>query len=132
MKGIVTIIELIVVVTILFVAFGIFFPPFRYEHRWEDAALSLQARDIFLSLEALGKVYEASFNSTLLNSLTELMVGKPTLLRMWGATQGTFKPVILVACNCSEEQIGNISEWVGKIKVNNRTLELVFLQSSLD
>jgi hypothetical protein len=50
----------------------------------------------------------------------------------WTETEGTFKSRIVVACNCTTEEISNLTRWIGKIKLNGREISLDFVQTNLD
>ena len=53
-KGVVTTLEVIAVVSALFVSFSIFFPGISYSDNWSDAYAVLASRDITASLVAGG------------------------------------------------------------------------------
>ena len=61
-KGIVNVIELILVVVTLFVSFTIFFPGNIYRNKWDDAYGTLRARDAMLALERSGHLHEYAFS----------------------------------------------------------------------
>lgn len=130
-KGQIPIIELVTAVLILLVAFSVLFPEFYYKSKWEDAFVLIKARDSILTIDRIGKLYSYSFNSTLLeNFLRSIYLGENLLF--WSETSDTFKGRIIVACNCTKQQIEKLYSWFGRIKLNDREIEMIFLESNLD
>ncbi len=132
-KAFVSILEMIVVVATLVVAFSILFPGFSYQNRWEQAFISLKGRDLILTSDRLGNLYKYSFNETALQIFLDTVVPtSETSLIHWSATDGAIKPIVTVACICTEEQKNALISWIGRFKVNNRNIDFDIVSSSLD
>ncbi|MEM5801880.1 MAG: hypothetical protein QXQ18_00635 [Candidatus Aenigmatarchaeota archaeon] len=124
-KGIVTIFEMIAAVIILFTAFSIFFPGFFYQSRWNEAILLLKGRDFLLTLDRSNLLYNFSFNQGALSDFA-LKILEPNLIA-FVETEGLLKGEITIACNCTSQQIGNLSS-IGRLKLNDREIFLTFLK----
>jgi hypothetical protein len=61
-KGIVAVLEMIMVIIALFVAFNILFPEFVYKTKWNEALLLLKGRDILLTIDRMGELYTYSLD----------------------------------------------------------------------
>jgi len=132
-KAFVTILEMIVVIAMLIVAYGVFFPGFSYQNRWGDAFISLKGRDLTLTLDRTGDLYRFSFDDNSLRAFLDKAVPtKSTNLVHWSGTSGTVKPVVTIACDCTEEQKNALISWIGKIRVNNRDVDLDVVSTGLD
>jgi hypothetical protein len=133
MKAQINIIEMIVVLIALFIAFGVLFPGFVYKNRWREANLIITSRDLILAMDRTGKLYNYSFDKTSLSSFLEKF---PTLNRTnliaWSETIGALPERIIIACNCTQSQIDEMSFWYGGLKMNDRNVNLIFLQSFLE
>jgi len=132
-KSQINIFEMITVLTALLVAFGIFFQPFTYRTRWREAQILLLSRDLLLSFDRLNKIYEASFDTNFLFNFLEskFNISNKTLIA-WKEIKGTIPETIVIACNCSREEIDKMNFWFNPLKLNNRTVHLIFLQSNLE
>lgn len=130
-KAQIPMIEMISVIIILIIAFSILFPGFFYRSRWGDAMIMLKGRDLILTIDRIGKLYEFSFNSQLLKNFIDKVIPEKDLIS-WSETQGTIKSKITVACNCTVEQIGDLISWIGRIRINDRDIDVDILQSNLD
>jgi hypothetical protein len=129
MKAQIPMIEAVISIIIILTTFSIFFPGFTYQSKWQEATILLKSRDILITLDRLGKIWNFSFvedMSYFMDSVVE-----PNML-YWKETDGTFKQRIVVACNCTLEQIGELTRWIGKIKLNEREISLDFVQAKLD
>lgn len=131
MKGQVPMIELISVTIILLISMQIFFPGFSYQNRWNDAVLFLKGRDMVLTLDRSNLLYEYSFNPNLLGTFVNNIITDKNLIS-WSEIQGTVKKKITVACNCTVQQTGDIIEWVGRLKLNNRSIDVDAVQTNLE
>jgi hypothetical protein len=129
MKAQIPMIEAIISIIILLTTFSIFFPGFIYQSKWPEAQILIKSRDILITLDRLKKIWNYSFVEDIGNFLSTVI--EPNML-FWTETEGTFKSRIVVACNCTLEQINNLSTWIGKIKLNDREIALDFISSSLD
>jgi hypothetical protein len=124
---------MIIAAIILFITLAILFPTFSYHDRWSEALIFLKGRDLILTIDRLNNLYKFSFNSTELERFLDNTIPlNETGLLPWSETEGTFKSEIIVACNCTEEQRINLNSWFGKIKLNNREINLTFLERNLD
>lgn len=131
MKGVVSIMELIIAGIFLLTIFSVLFPRFAYEHRWEEALLLLKARDIILTLDRYGKLYEYSFDSGGLSHFLSKIFPKRELVA-WGGTKGTFKSEIIVACNCTDDKIDMLRNYIGSVRLNDREIIVNYVKSTLD
>jgi len=129
-KGVVAIIELIISLVALFVAYGILFPGFSYQNRWGDASVIIKARDIILTTDRIGTLYNYSFNATHLQPFLNNVV-KQNLVS-WTETAGTFRSSITVACNCTVNETAFLIYWIGKVHVNDRDVTIDFVPTTLD
>ena len=125
-KGIVTILEMISAVIILLVAFSIFFPGFSYQNKWNEATLLLKSRDFLLLIDRLGLIYNFSLNSSYLPNFASQVLD-PNLI-FFSEDSYISKNEIIVACNCTQEIIGNLSS-LYKTKINNRDIFITFVQA---
>ncbi len=131
-KAFVAILEMIVVIITLIVANSVLFPGFSYQNRWEDAFISLKGRDLTLALDRTGNLFNHSFNETnLRNFLDRTAPTNATNLIHWSGTGGALKPVVTVACDCSEGQKNALISWIGRIKVNGRYIDFDIVSSKL-
>jgi len=130
-KGQVIILETISSIVALLVAFFVLFPSFRHSTLWEKSLLLLKERDFLASLERMGKLYEIVFcNFQEFKRYFDFAVGSefiPTIV-----TEGTLKPKITVAANCTEDEINTLYEWFRDLKVNRRNITVLFVYSNLD
>lgn len=131
MKAQVIVIELVAVLTLLFVAVGTLLPILTYENKWSEAVLFLKARDLILTADRIGILHTIAFDQPAFQSFTTNAVTDRSAI-FAPTTQGTFKSKIVIACNCTGEQIGNLSFWVGTLLVNQRLVSLDFVPSNLD
>lgn len=133
MKGEINIVELIFVLVVLIIAFGIFFPGFVYENKWKDAYLLLTSRDLILTMDRTGKLYTNSFNRNSLSIfLDEIIPTNKTNLVAWSEAEGTVGERVIVACNCTKQQIDEMNFWFSGLKINERNVNVLFVQSSLE
>ncbi len=139
-KGQIALIEMITSVIILFVSLGIFFPGFSYHDRWSESLVLLKGKDLILTIDRLGKdnLYNLSFNLTALEDfLNQTIPISKTGIISWSETEGTFKPTISVACNCTNVTISALRSWFTRygepfIRVNDRKIKIEFWDTTLD
>ncbi len=130
MKGQIPILEMIAVIVILFISFTIFFPERNYGNRWEDAEIILKGRDIVLTMDRTGNLTNyavdySAFQQFMLQALPEKN------LIFWNTLEGTIQNRITVACNCTTQQINELSTNVGRMKLNGRDIQIDFVASTL-
>jgi hypothetical protein len=131
MKGQITALELVLVSIILFIAAVTLFPPFSYQTRWSDATMLLKGRDIILTIEGIGKLQDYAFNAANLKNFLITIFPQKNII-FWSETSGTLKSNLTVACNCTTQQINDLQNWFGKMKLNNREINVTFVDSPLD
>ena len=129
-KGVVNILELIVVVITLFVSFAIFFPRADYRNRWEDAYATLKSRDLALLLERTGRLSTYAFEPELMENFFEILFPETNLI-LWSETEGAIKKDIKIACDCSGSTITELSGWADGLKLNNRSITITFCSANL-
>ena len=132
-KGIINFIEAIVVIAALFIAFAVLFPDISFKNRWSDATTILSSRDLILTMDRLNMIYTNSFDANSLQSFLDssIPVNRSSLLA-WVVVEGTVKSSIIVACNCSNQQIQNLNYWMSGLKMNGRYINISFIPSTLD
>lgn len=132
-KGIINFLEAIIVIGVLFVAFTVLFPGFSSKSRWPDASTILTSRDLILTMDRLNMIYNNSFDLTELQNFidTSIPLNRSTLVA-WSGIEGTVKSSLVIACNCSGDQIQNLTYWMSGLKINGRDIKINFVPSSLD
>jgi hypothetical protein len=132
-KGFMNILELILVLIALFIAFGILFPGFTYRTKWNEALLLLTSRDIILTADRTGNLYSYSFDAAQLSSFLDSVIptGKTNLIG-WSEIEGTVKNRIVVACNCTDEQINSLYNWTSGLRINGRDVNMLIVKTNLD
>lgn len=132
-KGFINILELILVLIALFIAFGILFPGFMYKTNWDAAQILLVSRDVILTADRTGNLYSYSFDATqLYNFLNQTIPTDKTNLMGWSETGGTLKNRIVVACNCTENQVNDLYNWTTGLTINGRTIDVDVVRTNLD
>jgi hypothetical protein len=132
-KGFVNILELIFVLIALFIAFGILFPGASYVNKWSQALLIANSRDIILTADRMGKLYDYSFDASQLSGfLNQVIPITRTNLLAWSQIEGTIKSRVIVACNCTEQQKDDLTSWISGITFNGRTVDIDFVRTNLD
>ncbi|MFH0711459.1 MAG: hypothetical protein V1944_02685, partial [Candidatus Aenigmatarchaeota archaeon] len=131
MKGFVNILELIAVVIAVVVAMSAFFPGFLYSNKWTQANLLLNGRDMVLTIDRIGYLYNYSFSE---NDLKQFFrnITPSTNIISWSETEGTFKQKVIIACNCTADIKSKIDSWFGAFKVNGRTITVQTCLTNLD
>lgn len=133
MKGQITIVELIFVLVALLIAFGIFFPRLTYENRWKEAYLMINSRDLILTMDRMNKLYEYSFDKNSLSIFIDSIIPtNRTNLVAWSEIEGTIFDRMIVACNCTINQINEMNFWFDGLKINGRNVKILFIQSPLE
>lgn len=123
-------VELIFVLIALFIAFGVFFPGFVYKNRWREAIIFLSSRDLILTIDRMGKLYNYSFDQKALGDFLENVTEK--IFIPWSEIEGTLPNVIIIACNCTEEEINRMNYQFNPLMMNRRRVYLVFHRSNLE
>jgi hypothetical protein len=130
-KGIINVIELVIVMMTLFVSFTIFFPGNTYRNRWDDAYGTLKARDAVLALERTGHLHEYAFSGAQLDAfLSSLFSGSSVVT--WHSVSGGIKAETSVACDCPAGVVAWLNGWAGSTTLNNREVRMSFCQASID
>jgi hypothetical protein len=133
MKAQINIIELITVLIAIFIAFGVLFSRFSYKNKWGEASLIIASRDLILTMDRIGKLYNYSFGIEPLSSFLDKFPSlNKTNLIAWSETRGALPQYVIVACNCTQQQINEMNFWYSRLKINDRSIILIFLQSSLE
>lgn len=131
-KGIINFIEAIFVIVALFVAFAVLFPGYSFKTRWPDATNLLSARDLILTMDRLNLLYSNSFNSSYLQNFVDTVFPvNRTGLVAFASIDGTVQNSIVVACNCSDVQIQNLTYWMSGMKINGRNINISFVPTTL-
>jgi hypothetical protein len=130
-KGVVNVLELTIVLITLFVSFSIFFPRADYKNRWEDAYTILKARDTILLLERAGNLHTYAFEPALIESFFETLFPESSLI-VWTEIEGGIKSDIKIACDCTNDVIAELYDWVHGLKINERDITISFCSANLD
>lgn len=131
MKAQIAIIEVVITLVALFIAFNILFPGFRYKSGWKDALMLLKGRDMLTMLDRTNKLYETSFDSQVLQQLTAELFPYTGIIT-WSTTENAIKDKIFVACNCTNRQIDFLNQITQDLKVNNRSIDITFCPTNLE
>lgn len=124
-KAFVPILEMIIVILILVVAFSVFFPGFSYQSRWEQAFISLKGRDVVLTMDRINNLYKNSFDENSLRDFVDRTIPTAsTNLIHWSALEGSIKPKVTVACFCTNAQKNSLISWIGRLTVNGRDIDI--------
>lgn len=129
-KGQIPVIEVITVTIILFVSFSIFFPQTGFQNRWEDAEIIKKGRDMILTMDRTGLINNYVASPTALAGFINKVLPEKNLLS-WSTLDGTVQSTVTVACNCTTQQIDNLSNWIGRMKINGRDIQIDFIASTL-
>jgi hypothetical protein len=129
MKGQVPIMEMITVIIALFVSFSIFFPERNFGNRWQEAEVALKGRDVVTSMDRSGGVATYVSNEDSLRQFINRTVSNN--LVYWTTIEGTVQPDVIVACNCTTSQIQDLTNYIGRLKLNGREILLDIRPSTL-
>lgn len=131
MKAQISTVEMIISVIILFIAFNILFPGFSFKSRWGEASLLVKGRDILLTMDRTNKLLEYSFNTTSLqNFVNRAFPANDTII--WTSVDDTIKGKLVIACNCTNDQISNLAYWLKDLKFNNRSVDSHICYTNLE
>jgi hypothetical protein len=131
-KGFINMLEVIFVLIALFIAFGILFPSFTYKTRWSEALILLTARDIIITADRIGNLYNYSFNAGQLSDfLYKVIPVNETNLIGWSEIEGTIKNNVTIACNCTKEQIYLLYNWTTGLTINGRNITVFIVNTEL-
>src|SRR4030042_858059 len=131
MKGQISTIEMIISVIVLLVAFSILFSGFSFRSGWNDAYLLLEGRDILISMDRTGDISEYSFNTYSMQNFIDRMFPKNDTI-LWTSIDGTVKSRLVIACNCTNEQIANLTYWLHGMRLNDRNIETHICYTNLE
>jgi hypothetical protein len=131
MKGFVNILEMLLAAVAIYISFGVLFPGFYYKSEWNRALLTIENKDAILVMERIGNLYENSFSSiSLENFLNDSMAAENVLY--WSEIKGTIKNKVILDCNCTKEQLSDVSHWFNQLKLNGRDIETVVCYTNLE
>ena len=128
-KGVINVIELVIVMTILIVSFNIFFPNKSYDNRWEDAYGILLSRDAVLVLERTDKLHEYAFDSVEMENFIENIFPNTNLI-LWYDVTGGIGNDILIACD-DPSVISEMNDWVNGLRLNDRNVNIEFCYTDM-
>ncbi|TAL47367.1 hypothetical protein EPN87_03095 [archaeon] len=131
MKGQIALLESISMILVLFVSFAVFFAPQSYDNNWQVGNLLVNARDVILTLDRSGMLYDYSTNPGLMDSFLIKVLAQKNMQFFYG-TDNAIKGTITVACNCTPDQINNITSWSQGLLVNNRSVQVIACPTALD
>jgi hypothetical protein len=126
-----TMLEVVSALVLLFTAFYFIFKPIVFKDNWQAATLSIIGKDLLLSLDFLGKLYNASFSEEALKDfLSKTSIANESLV-ISIYPEKTIKESIIVAANCTQDRIKKFSEWYGLFIVNRRFINIFFVPANL-
>ena len=129
MKGQISVIEVGISLSLLLLFVYLIFSFQTYESKWADARILLEERDLILSLDRANKLYTYTFDSSKLNEFVKKITKGLTAQITF---ENAYKPILRIACNCSKERIDELNNLTGRIVVNGRNLNLVFVETTLE
>jgi len=124
-------IEMIMVVIVLYIAFSIFFPGFSYKNKWSEALLLLTARDIVVTSDRIDKLYDYSFNQGALQDFLINSISNESIIS-WSDTDGAIKSRVVIACNCTNQQMVNLNTWMNGLNINGRQITTTQCYTNLE
>jgi hypothetical protein len=131
MKAQISTVEMIISVIIIFIAFNILFSTLSFNSGWKDAYSSVEGRDILLSMDRTNSLAEYSFNTSYLqNFVNRMFPANDTILST--SVDGIAKSRLVLACNCTNETISELSYWMKDLKINNRNIEYQICYTNLE
>lgn len=131
MKGIISVVELIIVAVILFTTFQIFFPGGTVTNRWQEADTVVKSRDMMIAMDKAGDFYKNSFSSDGVSNFIKSVLPGLNLFS-WTETGGAIKNRITVACDCTDAQITDLINWASNNKINGRTITFDFVPADFN
>lgn len=130
MKGQVSILEMIIASIALFTAFSMMISSEEFHSDWKKPVSLLQARDILVTSDRIGKLYDHSFSPTFNTEfLNRLDAIKDSIVKY--ETSGAIKNAVYVACDCTAEQVTYIQNILNDIKFNTRTVAVTVCSTTL-
>lgn len=129
MKGQIAFIEAILASIVLFVAFNIMITTGDYQTKWKESLNSLQGKDVLITVDRLGKIYDYSFSpsfETFLNTLDSI---KDSIKKV--EIQGAIKNTVYVACACTSDQITYLENIFNGVKFNTRSISVSICETTL-
>ncbi|MEM5836435.1 MAG: hypothetical protein QXR09_02900 [Candidatus Aenigmatarchaeota archaeon] len=130
-KSQINIVELVFALVALFIAFGVLFPSFGYKNRWKEANMILISRDLILTMDRIGELYNYSFDKKKLENFLNTIITEKNLIP-WSEVEGTSPNVFVIACNCTEEEINKMNYWFNPLTLNGRRIYLLFQKSNFE
>lgn len=130
MKGQIPLVEVIVVSIVLFASFAIFFPGKVINNGWQDADVVLKGRDLMVTMDRIDKVHSFLSNPTEFADFMNRAVPERNFIYSL-SVDGTVQPVVTVACNCTTDEIKNLLNWIGRVKLNGRDIQVDVIPTTL-
>jgi len=129
-KGVVNLIELILVLVLLFASFAIFFPGVSYRNKWEDAYGVITTRDAILVLEHTGMLHEYAFDDSKMNTFLDKLFPDTNLI-LWTDVTGGIKGEIRIATDAPNDVISELNTWVDGFMLNEREIKIIFCYTEI-
>lgn len=123
--------EMIMVVIILYIAFSVFFPGFSYSSKWNDALLLLSTRDVIVTSDRIGRLYNYSFDQGALQDFLTNAISNESIIS-WSDTEGAIKSQIVIACNCTNQQMVSLDTWMSGLSINGRQITTTRCYTNLE
>ncbi|OYT42124.1 MAG: hypothetical protein B6U78_02150 [Candidatus Aenigmarchaeota archaeon ex4484_224] len=131
MKGEIAIFEVIIALIMIWTAFNLFFPKMVERSYWDDAKLLVLTKDILVSLDDSSNFYLTVFNHTSLSNFLNRVINETKLIYSYRIEKSP-KPEIVVACNCTKEEIQNLTSFFYNTFFNKRYAHINFVKTNLE
>ena len=131
MKGQISIIESILAITVLLIAFNMMITTGEYQTKWEESLSSLNGRDILVTGDRSGKLHDYSFSPADFKSefLDKIEAIKDIIIKV--ETQGAVSNTVYVACDCTSDQITYLQNILTDVKLNTRAVNAIVCSTEL-
>lgn len=123
--------ETIISVVLVVIFFNYIFTRSIISNKTDVFVDVILSRDFLLTLDTLNITYYAFSNKAYFENLRK-SVGIPEFYTTFFLVENIIKDSILVAANCSSDEINKLSGWYENLKSNRREISLIFIESSLE
>lgn len=125
-----SILEVIGAIVIIFTSFYLIFKPPQITSGKETANLFVISRDFLQTLDNINHTYFLFTNMTYSDEFSGYVL-RNLGYAVFFSTKNLIKPNIIVAANCSTNQIRKLYSWFGELKFNRREVSIYFIPSNL-
>jgi len=128
-KGVINVIELVIVLSLLLVSFNVFFPGQKYEDNWEDAYGIISSRDSLLVLERTGNLHSYAFDSDSMENFIDELFPNTNLI-VWSEVTGGIKSEVKIACD-DQSVASEMNDWANGLRLNERNITVTFCYTDM-